>query len=450
MKIIVIGVGKVGATLIESFVEEGHDVIVVDSDENKVSAAVNKYDVNGIIGGGLERSVLADAGVEGADFFIACTSRDETNVLCCVLAKKLGAKRTIARVRDPQYFKEMENLREYLGLDLAFNPEYRTALDIEKVLKFPSATSIESFAGGKALLVEFGISRENPINGKSLMQISGEYGYKLLFCMVKRGDKVFIPRGDFVIRENDGVYIIATEAELTAFCKKLKIFKPHAKVVLIIGGSKIAYYLSDRLIKNGVSVKIIENDRVRCEELSAALPEATVLFGDGTDRTILCEEGVKNCDACVSLTGVDEENVIISLYAQMLGVGKAVAKVDRPTVSDMVIKLGLDTVVSPRNSIANHIIRFVRHELSEKETGITALYRLHDDVEAAEFTVDDDFSGTGEKLCDLKIKKNVLIGGVVRGGEFILPVGETRFLMGDRVIVVAAESQITSLNGILR
>ncbi len=449
MRIIIIGVGKVGTTLIESFVKEGHDIVVVDLSETKVANAVNKYDVNGIIGGGLERSVLSDAGVESADFFIACTSRDETNVLCCVLAKKLGAKRTIARVRDPQYFKEMENLREYLGLDLAFNPEYRAAMDIINVLDFPSAKSVESFAGGKALLVEFYISAANSIKDKPLMEVAAQYKCKFLFCMVKREDKVFIPRGDFVIHENDSVYIIATESELKAFCKKLKIFKSPVRSVFIIGGSKIAYYLTSELVKNGVAVKIIENDKTRCKELSERIPEATILFGDGTDQNILREEGLKTSDACVTLTGVDEENVIISLYAKMLGVGKVVTKVDRPTVTDMVKKFGLDTVVSPRNSIANHIIRFVRKELSEKSEGMNALYKLHDKVEAVEFTVGGDFSGINKKLSELKIKKDTLIGGIVRDGEFILPVGETRFLLGDRVIVVAAERKISALNDML-
>ena len=263
MKIIVVGAGKVGTTLIENFVKEGHDVVVVDLDEKTVNYVVNRLDANGVVGSGLERQTLSDAGVESADFLIASTSRDELNILCCVLAKKLGVKRTIARVRDPQLFSEIDSMREYLGLDLAFNPELQTALEISQVLKFPSAKSVDTFADGKALMVEFDISASNPICGKTLMQISATYGYKLLFCMIIRGDKVFIPRGDFTVMENDVVYIIAKESELAAFCKSLKIFKPRAKSVFIIGGGKIGYYLSKELLKDGVSVKILESDKPR-------------------------------------------------------------------------------------------------------------------------------------------------------------------------------------------
>ena len=450
MKIVVVGVGKVGVTLVANFVKEGHDVVVVDHDEKQVDYIVNHYDANGIVGGGLERSVLLEAGVDAADFLIACTSRDELNILCCVLAKKLGVKKTIARVRDPQLFAEIDSMREYLGLDLAFNPELQTALEIAQVLKFPSAKSVDSFADGKALMVEFDIGRDNPIIGKSLMQISVEYGYKLLFCMIKRGDKVFIPRGDFTIEKHDAVYIIAKESELAAFCKKLKIFKPRAKSVFIIGGGKIAYYLAKELLESGVAVKILEADRNRCEELADELGGATVLFGDGTDQAILDEEGLKDSDGCVTLTGMDEENVIISLYAQQKSVDKIITKVDRISVSSMVKKLGLDTVLSPQAVIANRIIMFIRAAQTEFSEKIDALYILNDKVEALEFTVGDDFDRQDEPLSNLKIKKDVLVGGIVRDGEYIFPSGDTCIHRGDKLIVVTTLKQINGLSDIFR
>ena len=450
MKIIVVGAGKVGATLIENFVKERHDVVVVDSEEKQVDFIVNHYDANGIVGSGLERSVLLEAGAETADFLIACTSRDELNILCCVLAKKLGVKKTIARVRDPQLFAEIDSMREYLGLDLAFNPELQTALEISQVLKFPSAKSVDSFAEGKALMVEFDIGENNPIVGKSLMQISVEYGYKLLFCMIKRGDKVIIPRGDSTIEVNDAVYIIATESELAAFCKKLKIFKPRAKSVFIIGGGKIAYYLAKELLSGGVSVKILETDKARCEELSADLVGATVLFGDGTDQTILDEEGLKNSDGCVTLTGMDEENVIISLYAKQKSIDKIVTKVDRSSVAEMVKKLGLDTVLSPRTVITNRIIMFIRAAQTEFSEKIDSLYILNDKVEALEFTVGDEFERQSEPLSKLKIKKDVLVGGIVRNGEYIFPSGDACLHKGDKVIVVTTLKQIGGLSDIFK
>ena len=450
MRIVIVGAGKVGVTLIENFVKEGHDVVVVDKSNDSVDFIVNHYDANGIVGSGLESQVLLDAGVETADFVIACTSRDEMNILCCSLAKKLGAGRTIARVRDPQLFTEMENMRDYLGVDLSFNPELQTAKEIAQVLKFPSAKSVDSFADGKALMVEFDIGVKNPIVGKTLMQISVEYGYKLLFCMIKRGEKTFIPRGDFVIAPNDSVYIIAKESELAAFCKKLKIFKSRAKSVFIVGGGKIAYYLAKDLLDAGVSVKILEADRARCEELSAELPEATILHGDGTDQAILDEEGIESSDGCVTLTGMDEENVIISLYAQQKEVDKIVTKVDRASVFDMVKKLGLDTVVSPKNVIVNRIIMFVRAAQAEFSDSMDALYILNDDVEALQFTVTDDFDKQEVPLSKLKIKKDVLVGGIVRGGEYIFPSGDTCLQVGDKVIVVTTIKQIGGMPEVFR
>ena len=305
MKIIIIGAGKIGTTLIENFIKEGHDVVVVDSNSHAITECVNRYDVSGVVGGGAERSALLEAGVQDAKVLIACTSMDEVNILSCVLAKKLGAKHTIARVRDPQYFNEMKDMKEELGIDLAFNPELQTALEIESIIKFPSAKSIESFASGKALMVEFDILENNPIIGKSIIDISKEYKNKVLFGMIKRGEENIIPKGDVIVNANDILYIIGAEQDITDFSKKLKIFKPKAKSAFIIGGGKIAYYLASSLLKDGVDVKIIEKEQNRCEFLSQELPKATILCGDGTDHRVLEEEGLKNSDAFISLTCID-------------------------------------------------------------------------------------------------------------------------------------------------
>ncbi len=449
MNLIVIGAGNVGETLIENFVYENHDVTVVDMNQAKVQHVVNRYDVMGIVGSGLERKVLLDAGVDKADFVIANTLQDEVNILCCVLARKLGASHTIARVRDPEYFKEMENMREDLGIDFAFNPELNTATEISQVLKFPSARNIENFAGGKATMVEFEILDGNPLINKTLKQISKEYGGKILIGVVVRGEKSFIPHGDFTIRKGDVVHIIASENELIAFCKKIKIFKRRVKSVFIIGGGKLSYYLSKQLLEDGVSVKIVENNKHRAEELSELLPYATILLGDGTDHEFLEEEKIKNSDACITLTGIDEENIIVSLYAKQSGVGKIITKVDRLSVIKMVKELGLDTVVSPRIVIANHIVRFVRSYNSERAGELKTLYRLHEKTEAIEFKVSDKFTQINKTLREMKIKRNVLIGGIVRDGEFILPSGDSKFMQDDRVIIVTTEKHITGLSQIL-
>lgn len=450
MNIVIVGAGKVGETLVTNFVREKHDLVIVDEDYETINNVVNRYDVRGLVGSGLTRSVLIDAGVDKADLLIACTSRDEVNILCCVLAKKIGVNKTIARVRDPEYFNEMESMRSDLGLDYAFNPELTTALEIAHVLKFPSAKSVESFAGGRTRMAEFYITGNNPLIGKTLKQVAKEYGNKILIGVVKRGDKTIIPHGDFVIASDDLVYIIADEQEIVSFCKKIKIFKPRAKSVFIVGGGKIGFYLAQELLKSGVSVKIVESNEERAAELSELLPAATIIVGNGTEQEVLDEENLKGNDACITLTGMDEENVMISLYAKQSKVDKIITKIDRPSILKMVKMLGLDTVVTPRNVIANHIVRFVRAFSAAQGEGADTLYKIGDKAEAMEFTVGEGFNGVDIPLKELSIKKNLLIGGIVRGNEFILPSGDSCMKIGDRVIVVSEAKQIGKLSQILR
>ncbi len=449
MKIIIIGVGKVGETLVANFIKEKHDVLVIDINQERVNYIVNRYDVQGIVGNGLEKGAFNNAEIENADFVIACTSRDEANILSCVLARKLGAKHTIARVRDPEYFRGMENVREELGVDNFFNPELRAAEEIEEILKFPSAKNIENFADGRARMVEFDVLDGNPIAGKSLMEISKDYGNKILFGMVKRGEEIFIPRGDFVLKSGDSVRIIGAESEIIVFTKKLKIYKSRAKSVFIIGGGKIAYYLSQKLLKGGVGVKIVEKDRDRAIELSKELPDATVLLLDATEQEALIEEGFSNSDACVCLTGIDEQNIILSLFAKEKNIGKVITKITRNNLFNMAKTLGLDTVVSPKDAIANHIIRSVRAKQTIAQSGINNLYKIHEKVEALEFTVGEDFDKTDQPIKNLKINKNALLGGIVRKEQFILPSGETVLKRGDRVIIVTSLNNLTALSQII-
>lgn len=451
MKIVIVGVGKVGKTLVENFVNEKHDVVIVDSNSSTVEYIVNAYDVKGLVGGGLEKETLTGANVAEADLFIACTARDEMNILTCVLAKNLGAKRTIARVRDPEYLKEMENLRQDLGLDLLFNPEKRTAYEIENALKFPSAKKVEVFAGGRAMMVEFELEKANPIVGKKVMDVCRNYGNKILFGMVTRGKKEYIPNGSFVMEKEDRVHVIGSEKDISAFCKKTGMFKQRAKSIMIIGGGKIAVNLTTELCKNPeVNVKIIEEDQATCEKLSEILPRATIICGDGTDQTLLGEEKIASVDACVTLTDFDESNVVISLYAMQKNVAKVITKLNRTSIYDMAEFIGLDTVFSPRKAIADQIIGYVRSHKTENKGGIINFYKLGEETEATEFQVDESFEHLGIPLRNLKLKSNSLIGGIVRNGEFILPSGETVIEKGDNVIVVTLIKQVTDLAEIFR
>lgn len=451
MKIVIVGVGKVGKTLVENFINENHDVVVVDVNSSAVENMVNAYDVKGLVGGGLEREVLMGASVSEADLFISCTARDEMNILTCVLAKNLGAKRTIARVRDPEYLKEMENLRQDLGLDLLFNPEKRTAYEIENALKFPSAKKVEVFAGGKAMMVEFELEKNNPIVGKKVMDVCKNYGNKILFGMVTRGNKEFIPNGSFVMEKEDRVQVIGSDKDISAFCKKTGMFKQRAKSVMIIGGGKIAVHLATELCKSAeVNVKIIEEDKAVCEKLAETLPRATIICGDGTDQTLLGEEKISNVDACVTLTDFDESNVVISLFAMQKNVGKVITKINRTSIYEMAEYIGLDTVFSPRKAIADQIIGYVRSHKTENKGSIINFYKLGAVAEATEFQVDENFEHLGIPLKELSLKANTLIGGIVRDEEFILPGGDTTIQTGDKVIVVTLIKQITDLAEIFR
>lgn len=450
MNLVIVGVGRVGETLISNFITENHDIVIIDVDSDNVQKLVNKYDVNGITGSGLERDVLISAGIERADFVIACTMQDEKNILCCALAKKLGAKYTIARVRDPELFNEVNNMKAVFGLDFFFNPELQSAKEIVQVLKFPSAKSVESFSDGKASMLEFVIAKDSPLVNKPIIQIAKEYGRAFLFGLVKRGERAYIPHGDFVIKANDTVHLITAQSSLYNVTKKLQIFKRGAKSVFIVGGGKIAYYLAKELIDSNIDVKIVENNEQRANELAQSLSKATILCFDATNQEYLDEEKMQNSDAFVSLTGMDEENIVISLYAKNNGVQKVIAKVEKQSMLNMASNLHLDTVVSPRNIIANQIIRFVRANQNSTSNSIKTLYKLHDIAEALEFDVNSSFAKTDIPLKDLSINDSVLIGGIVRNGEFILPEGKTTIKLNDKIIVLTIDRQITELNQILK
>lgn len=449
MKIVIVGAGKVGEKLVEVLSQERHDIVVVDLNSKKVENLVNKYDVFGVVGSGSQKEILEEAGVDRADFFIASTSADEFNIVSCVLAKSLGVKYTLARVRAPEYFTQTENMRKALGVDLPFNPEYRTAVEIAEILKYPSANKIESFADGLAKAIEFSIDKGNPIIGKEVVEVVKEIGANVLFALIKRKDQVIIPWGTTVIEEGDDITVIGTEAEILSFTKKVNIFKPSSKSVFIVGGGKISYYLTNILVKNGVAVKILEINEERCKFLSEEIPQATILCGDATEQEILEEEDFDKADACVTLTGVDEQNVVLSMYAKEKGAKKVITNVDRPSVVNMVKILGLDTVLSPRSVIAWHILRFIRSRQTLSATRVKSLYRLTDGVEALEFIVNEGFKHCDTPLKDLKISKDTIIAGIIRNQDFIKAGGDTTFTVGDRVLVVSKKKSLTALEEIL-
>ncbi len=441
MKIIIVGDGKVGMTLTEYLSQEGHDIMVIDSNPKVIQNAVNTYDVMGISGNGANYDVLQEAGAARADLLIAATSSDELNILSCLMAKKIGTKNTIARVRNPEYAQQLVFLREELGLSMLVNPEFEAARDISRVLRFPSAITLECFSKGRVELAEIRIPENGHLAGKRLSELYKICKEKILICAVQRGEQVEIPTGDFLLGPGDKIHITGSHAALASFFKAIGMFKQKSKHVLVVGGGRIAYYLARLMADAGVDLKIIEQNEERCLELSEMLPRATVICGDGTDQATLLEEGLADSDACVVLTGIDEENIIVSLYAQTLNVDKIITKVDRTSFWDMVESLGIDSLVSPKIITANRIVRYVRAMQDSGDSSVKTLYKIvGNNVEALEFDILQNSFYTNVPFKDLKTKNGMLFASIIRHGRVIIPGGDDHLEVGDSVIVVTNSS----------
>ncbi|MDD6308741.1 MAG: Trk system potassium transporter TrkA [Clostridia bacterium] len=449
MKIVIIGDGKIGNTISCLLLKEGHDIVVVDKNLNTLETTQGLQDIMCVEGNGALYDVQMEAGVDTADLLIACTASDEMNMLACLLAKKIGAKATIARVRDPQYYQQLRYIKEDLGLGMAMNPEYATAQEIARVLTFPAATRIDLFAKGRIELVEFKLAENSVLDGLSLAEVYRRYKIRVLVCAVQRDKKVYIPDGSFVLRNGDKIHISASHKDIAEFFKTIHGLRDKVRSVIIVGGGRIAYYLAVRLIKQNTNVKIIDNDYARCVELSERLPKATVIYGDGTDQSLLLEEGLLNVDGFAALTGIDEENIIMSIYAKNNNVSKVIPKVNRSSYMEMIEQLGLECMVSPKIVAANNVVSYVRAMQNSMGSNVETLYRLVDgQVEAMEFLVREDAPYLGIPLCKLSIRKGILIAGIVRNRQQIVPDGETVIEKGDSVILATTNLRLRDLGEI--
>lgn len=451
MNIVIIGDGKVGSTLSSQLQKEGHDIVVIDNNQNALKNLINTQDVMCVEGNGALYTVQEEAGVAHADLVIACTSMDELNMLCCLLAKKAGAKKTIARIRDPQYDKQLNEMKEDLGLSMGINPELAAATELSRMMLFPSAAKIELFAKGKVELVEFKLNAQSVLDGMSLSEVYKKYRAKVLVCAVQREDEIYIPDGDFRLRSGDRINLTASHENLEKFFKALGLLKNQSKTAMIAGGGRIAYYLTIALQKLGIKVKIIEKDYQRCMDLSELLPKAIVIHGDGTNQDLLKEEGLEHVDAFAALTGIDEENIIMAMFASNLKIPKVTAKINRDSYAELADMLGLDSFVSPKDITANHIVSYVRAmQNSFGSNNIESMYRLMDNqVEALEFIVREEGSYTGVPLKALKLKKNILIASIVRRRIPIIPGGNDKIEVGDSVIVVSRNHSFKDLKEII-
>lgn len=452
MKIVIIGDGKVGHKLTSQLAEEDYDIVLIDQNEAKLQNAVNQMDIICIQGNGADVEIQKQADVPNADMVIACTSSDELNLLSCLFAKRLGAGHTIARVRNPVYYRQIDLLKEDLHLSMAINPELTAADEIARVLLFPEASKVETFMKGRVELIEYVIRENNFLDGMSLAELYQNYQIKMLVCAVKRGDEVFIPDGNFVLQKGDRLHIAASRDNLRIFFKKMGQKLSRVKKVLICGGGHVCYYLANRLIQAKMQVKIIEINRKRCEELCELLPEATIINGDASDQSLLLEEGIHDADALISLTGMDEENIIISLFAGAQGVNKIVAKVNEDNRARMVEGLGIDSIVSAKTATADTILRYVRaRKNSFSSVNVETMYRLlGGQVEALEFIIKKQSEFVGVPLKDLQLKANNLIACIGRKRKIIIPNGDTHLEVGDSVIIVTKCRSVNNFKDILK
>ena len=450
MKLVVIGDGKVGRSIIEHVSKEGHEIVVIDIDPESIEQIVEKYDVLAICGNGASYDIQKSAGVDKNSIVIAATDSDETNILSCLIAKKLGAKSTIARVRSYEYVNQIGIIKNDLGITMTINPEKEAANEITKIINFPEALHIDSFATGKLDIVELYIPENNELVGLQLSQLHKKYSSRVLVCAVQRDEDVIIPTGQFVFQAKDKIHITAKKSEIKSFITKANLVEDKIKDVLIIGGGKISVYLGKELLKNKYNVKIIENNYERCEELSEILPNASVICGDGSDQTVLQEEGIEQSDAVICATGIDEENIIVSIYAYKLGIKKVVTKISKTSLVGLMESISLASVISPQEITATKIISYLRALNNSRGSNIVNLHKLiNNKVEALEFIAKEDKNITGIQLKDLKLKENTMIAAIIKDGQIIYPSGTDIIEENDNVIVVTTNQFLDDLSDIL-
>ncbi|RHO99103.1 Trk system potassium transporter TrkA [Clostridium sp. AF37-5] len=451
LNIIIVGCGKVGMTLIEQLSKEGHDITIIDKNAAKVQEMSNLYDIMGLVGNGASYSVQMEAGIENADLIIAVTASDELNLLCCTVAKQVGDCAAIARVRTPDYSKEAGYLREKLGLTMIINPELEASLETARILYLPTALEVNSFAHGQAEIVKFKIPEGNLLDGMTIATLGKSITNEILICAIEREGEVYIPGGNFQMAKNDIVSFVAPRRHIRSFLKKIGFKTKQVKDAMIVGGGKASYYLAKQLIAMGIDVKIIEQNKERCEELSILLPEAIIINGDGTDEEVLREEGIEYAQAFIPLTGIDEENIMLTLHAKQVSNAKLITKINRSTFKNVISKLDLGSVIYPRYITSEAIIAYVRAKKNSTNSNIETLYHMFDNrAEAIEFRVDEPSSVTGIPLKDLMLKNDLLVSFIYRNGKVQIPSGLDTIEVGDTVMIVTTHTGLDNIQDIIR
>lgn len=445
MHAIIIGAGKIGYNIAQTLSQEGHDVFVVEKDEERKQVVDDSLDVQAVLGNGADSKVLEQLDIEKADLLIAVTESDELNMLACMLAGQYGVKKTVARVRNPEYDEDNKlSINPALNIDLMINPERVAAAEISKIIAIPEAVDVNFYAKGKIMLLELIIEKDNPVINRKLSDLRGKFHF--LVAAILREDGLIIPRGDDVILENDRIFIIGRTEEMRDVEKGLGFRRKTVKSVMLIGGSRIAFYLAQMLEKKGLEVKIVEKNYKHCKYLAGVLDNTIILNGDGSDIDLLQDEGIANTDLFVSLTEDDKLNVLVSLMAKRLGAKKTIAQVRRSDYLPLIEAVGIDIAISPRLLAAEAVLKFLRSEdflsISVLEKGSAEVY---------EVIIQDRMTRlAGKKLKDMRFPKGILIGAIFRENDAIIPSGDDILMSGDRVIIFAAAHLIHKVEHYVR
>ena len=449
MKIIIAGGGKVGVTLIRQLSSEGYDLTLIDSEQSVLEATMEKYDIMAVTGNCATMDALIYAGIKNADLLIAATSADEINLLCCMTAHSINPRlHTIARIRNPEYSDQIYKMSDLFALSLTLNPEKQAAIEIERLLKFPGFLKRDTFAKGRVEIVELKITGKSRLCNVPLNDLQTIVKCRVLVCTVLRDGVATAPGGNFILREGDRIFVTAPTNNLATLLRNLGIITRKVSRVIICGGGRVSYYLAQRLLKSGITVQIIEKNYDRCLQLSDMLPEASVIHGDASNQTLLESEGIFDCSAVASLTGLDELNMIISLYAHSCGVPQIITKVGHINTGRITDTLPLGSIISPKELCANIIVRYVRAMQNHTGAAVSVHSIADGQVEASEFVVDDTTLHCGEPLKTLTLRKNVLIACITHGNSTEIPDGNSSFVVGDTVIIVSGNNIIHNINEI--
>ena len=450
MKIIIVGVGKLGDYLARSLVKDGNEVTLVDNDFSYASDVINNEDLNYICGNGMNPDVLLEAGVENTDLLISVMQADEHNIICCLLGKKLGAKKTIARIRNNEYANSLKYFSKDLGLSMVINPDQLAADTISRVINIPRAIDATTFLKGRINLISIKVKEGSNLVNNTINSINRNYKGKIIVCAIERNGETIIPTGSTKIMLDDKMYITGTLKDINVFLKYDNIIKTKVKNVMICGGSRIAVYLAKYLCDMGINVKIIEIEKEKCKLLSEILPEAIIINGDASDQNVLYEEGLENCDAFITLTGIDEENIIYSMFASTINNCKRITKINHIDLDGIVEQAGIDTVITPHKIATNHIVKYVRAMQNSLKSKCSAIYTFDNrDFEMLEFNVSNDFNGLNIKLKDLKIKNGILVIAILRDKQVLFPGGNDVILNNDIIVVIDSNNIIKDINDII-